>query len=130
MTPDPLSSQEASNTFYGATTIQNQTSYIGGAPNKRTLIEGTSYHSDYVDGSGYDSDSVTPEEYDWCIGDPRINSNEWDRKLKRKNLTANTGKTAYHFNYMYDKEKIKPPMYKYWVLRIPASIPAYDGSGL
>ena len=137
MTPDPLSSDENSNTFYGSTTIQNQTSYIGGAPNKRMPLgnhEMASITSPgvYATYSGSKPHQTTPEEYDWCIGDPRINSNEWDRKLKRKDLTANTGKTAYHFQYTYDAEdeKIKPPKYKYWVLRIPVSISAYDGSGL
>ncbi len=38
--------------------------------------------------------------------------------------------TTYHFQYMYDETKINPPMYKYWVLRIPAGLDAYNGESL
>ena len=117
-------------TYHGATSIQNQTSLIGGAPNKRTLISGTSYSSEYEDGAGYDTNSVTPEEYDWCIGYPHIECNHWDRKLKVQDLRSKKAEysTDYHFNYLYDEEKIKLPKYKYWVLRIPAGMPAYNGN--
>jgi len=36
--------------------------------------------------------------------------------------------TTYHFQYMYDETKINPPKYKYWVLRIPASLDAHLGA--
>ena len=38
--------------------------------------------------------------------------------------------TTYHFQYMYDETKIDPPKYRYWVLRIPAGLDAYNGENL
>jgi len=120
-----------SNTFYGSTSIENQTSYIGGAPNMRVLLkdDGTNYN----DGIG--NKSATPKNYDWAIGGHQIQCNYWDRTLKVPVLEghANNGtsewhaNTTYHFQYMYDETKINPPKYRYWVLRIPASLEGHFG---
>ena len=266
------SAEEDANIFYNATSIENQTSYIGGAPNVRVLIGdngGVFKYSDgtSVAGTGYDdanSWSATPQNYDWAIGGSQIQCNHWDRTLKVRDLEytdpstgrlrthANNGvqpvnslkvksiygtgttifvmenngnietvddlgwdfgdtvilknapsgteyttttsgliqvapntpnefapilvecnfvsipdsdkddldlvidrhpqlvlynktlaedpsrhpagafkaNTTYHFQYMYDETKINPPKYKYWVLRVPAGIGAYNGESL
>jgi len=144
--------EEDSDTFFNATSIENQTSYIGGAPNVRVLIGdngGTFKYSDgtAVSGTGYNAEDPramggTPRNYDWAIGGNQIQCNHWDRTLKIQDLEnhVNNGvhagssqwhaNTTYHFQYMYDEAKINPPMYKYWVLRIPAGLDAYNGESL
>ena len=103
------SAEEDSNTFYNATSIENQTSYIGGAPNVRVLLGdngGTFKYSNgtEVSGTGYDDAntwSATPMNYDWAIGGPQIQSNHWDRTLKIKDLEyldRATEKTVQHAN--------------------------------
>ena len=131
------SAEQDANTFYGSTSIENQTSYIGGAPNVRVLLNDS--------GSDYDSAntwSATPNTYLWAIGGSQIQSNYWDRELKVVDLEnhVNNGvqtgsskwhaNTTYHFQYMYDETKIDPPKYRYWVLRIPAGLDAYNGESL
>ena len=64
-----------------------------------------------------------------------IRDSYWDRTLKVPVLEghANNGtsewhaNTTYHFQYMYDETKINPPKYRYWVLRIPASLEGHFG---
>ena len=75
------SAEQDANTFYGSTSIENQTSYIGGAPNVRVLLNDS--------GSDYDvanTWSATLPAYDWAIGGSQIQSNYWDRTLKIKDL--------------------------------------------
>ena len=81
------------NTFYGSTSIENQTSYIGGAPNQRVLLDdhGTEYDAAHA---GKGTRGGTPKNYDWAIGGPQIQSNYWDRTLKFKNLEFRAGKNA------------------------------------
>lgn len=104
----PLESQDA-NTFHGATSIENQTSLIGGAPNVRVLIGddgGIFKYSDgtSVAGTGYDDAntwSATDMNYDWAIGGHQIQSNHWDRTLKVKDLKytdISTGRSRTHAN--------------------------------
>ena len=103
------SAEEDSNTFYNATSIENQTSYIGGAPNVRVLLGdngGTFKYSNgtEVSGTGYDAAntwSATPMNYDWAIGSPQIQSNYWDRTLKTKEFERTdgfTGRLVQHAN--------------------------------
>ena len=97
----PLESQDA-NTFHGATSIENQTSLIGGAPNVRVLIGddgGIFKYSDgtSVAGTGYDEAntwSATDMNYDWAIGGHQIQSNHWDRTLKVKDLQRTDGSSG------------------------------------
>ena len=96
------SAEEDSNTFYNATSIENQTSYIGGAPNVRVLLGdngGTFKYSNgtEVSGTGYDAAntwSATPMNYDWAIGGPQIQSNHWDRTLKIRDLEFDAGRQS------------------------------------
>ena len=38
--------------------------------------------------------------------------------------------TTYHFQYYYNQTQVNPPEYLYWVLKIPASMDAYNGESL
>jgi hypothetical protein len=82
----PVAEQDA-NTFYGSTSIENQTSYIGGAPNLRVLLNDSA--SDYDSANTW---SATSPAYNWAIGGSQIQSNYWDRTLKFKNLEFRAGK--------------------------------------
>ena len=96
------SAEEDSNTFYNATSIENQTSYIGGAPNVRVLLGdngGTFKYSNgtEVSGTGYDAAntwSATPMNYDWAIGGNQIQCNHWDRTLKIRDLKFDAGRQS------------------------------------
>lgn len=106
----PTEAQNA-NQFYGATSVWNQTSYIGGAPNVRFTIgdnggvfkysdgtsptpitnEGTTVSgAQYLDPSNPSYSTLfkgsTPQNYEWAIGGSQIQCNYWDRTLKVKNL--------------------------------------------
>jgi hypothetical protein len=135
--------------FYGRDACNNQTSYIGGAPNRRTLIirpdgglSGSWSGGVRTPTGGYVAPNInthgergiTNNYYDWCIGAPQIECNEWDRKLISKGHgtkdlagTKLRGRTEYHYQYDYDETKIVVPQYRYWVLRIPAGLEAYNG---
>tara|TARA_S200002703_G_scaffold152827_1_gene153692 strand:- start:29039 stop:35683 length:6645 start_codon:yes stop_codon:yes gene_type:complete len=121
----PVESEDA-NTFYGATSIQNQTSLIGGAPNSRRVIgddggtftysdgstgfgtpvfsDGTRLNRTTLDFGGYrdeDARGGTPKNYDWAIGGSQIQSNYWDRTLKVPHLgweDNSTGRNLAHAN--------------------------------
>ena len=88
------------NTFYGSTSIENQTSYIGGAPNQRVLLDdhGTEYDAAHA---GKGTRGGTPKNYDWAIGGPQIQSNYWDRTLKIKDFEykdGSSGRVVQHAN--------------------------------
>jgi len=108
----PTEAQNA-NQFYGATSVWNQTSYIGGAPNYRFTIGDNGEQFKYSDGTspttftsegttvsaGQYIDPITfptvfkgstPQNYEWAIGGSQIQCNYWDRTLKVDRLTDTT----------------------------------------
>ena len=92
------SAEQDANTFYGSTSIENQTSYIGGAPNVRVLLNDSG--SDY-DSANTWSVGTPPKNYDWAIGGHQIQSNHWDRTLKIKDLKytdGSSGRVIQHAN--------------------------------
>ena len=119
----PTEAQNA-NQFYGATSVWNQTSYIGGAPNYRftigdnggvfkysdgtsptlSTIEGTTVsEGSYIDPSSSPQvfKGTTPQSYEWAIGGSQIQCNYWDRTLKVPHLEwkdNSTGRNLAHAN--------------------------------